>query len=440
MTSTQSSPLRSFSPSCRRLAARSDLSQLLVPFLAVMLVVRVLTDDLSSPSSHQSGSLNLSGGIAVSFILVAIGLCYRRRCGVLPAALAAVWLCVWTVVAISTRGASTETLREGVREGSVIALAVIVYNARGAVTVSIATRLVQLIGFVPALIAIYQLATHTGMDVANVIRANGTFAHPDSAAMFFAVAAAASLWLYLDDGRRRSDALLTAVFALALIATLSLDGLATLAAMLIAYGALRPGALRAKLAPCLVAGLVLVAFLATPLGAQRITKESSSSFADAESGEAHTSLDWRIHKWETLIAEWEAAPIFGQGLGTTVTTESIPGNKYAGEPPHNEYLRYLVETGVVGLIILLGALAVLIRSLVRRRRISSTGKTDALNASTLALVILVGCLVNSLGDNAILDSPTCYAAALILAAVLALPGARESIGAQRQTPTVPQRA
>ena len=107
---------------------------------------------------------------------------------------------------MSTRGASTETLREGVREVSVVALAIIVYNARGAVTVPIATRLVQLVGFAPALIALYQLATHTGMDIGGELRSNGTFAHPDSAAMFFAIAAAASLWLYFDNGRHRSDA------------------------------------------------------------------------------------------------------------------------------------------------------------------------------------------------------------------------------------------
>ena len=99
---------------------------------------------------------------------------------------------------IGTSGASTETLREGVREASVVALGLIVYSARGAITVPIATRLVQIAGAVPAVVAVYQLAAGTGMDVASHIRPNGTFAHPNSAAMFFAVAAIASLWRYLD--------------------------------------------------------------------------------------------------------------------------------------------------------------------------------------------------------------------------------------------------
>lgn len=416
-----------------RLRAGSHLDLLLLLFLGATLLVRILTDDLASPNSRQSGSLDLSGVIAALLILVAVGLLLSRRRGVMPAILSALWLFIWTAIAVSTHGASTETLREGVREASVVALAVIVYNARGVVTVTVTARLVQLISFVPALIAIYQLVTHTGMDIGNQIRANGTFAHPDSAAMSFAIASIASLWLYLDDGRRHYDALLTALFAVAVVATLSIGGLVTLVAMLIAYGALRPGSVRVKLGPGVIAAVVLVAFFAAPLGAQRITKESSTSLAAAEHGEANTSLDWRLHKWKILIPEWEASPLFGQGLGTTTTTPYIYGDRYSGKPPHSEYIRYLVETGVVGVAILLAAIFLLVRSLVRKRRIPGPSNAGTSNAATLALVMIIGCLIDSLADNTLLDSPTCYAAVLIVAAVLAYPSVEVGRAAVPQT-------
>jgi O-antigen ligase len=401
----------------RGLGMAGNLDLLLVPFLGAMLLIRVLTDDLSRPDTQNSGSLNLSGVIAVLLILVAAGLLLRRRHGVRATVLAGLWLCLWTAIAVNTNGASTETLRESVREASVIALAVIVYNARGVVTVPIATRLVQLVSMVPAILALYQLATHTGRDVAGEFRSYGTFAHPDSAAMFFAVAAATSLWRYLDDGRWRFDGLLTALFAAALLTTLSLDGLATLIAMLIAYGALRPGSLRDKLTPCAVAGIVALAFFATPLGSHRITNESSTSLRTAERGAANSSLAWRLNKWKTLIPEWERSPLVGRGLGTTVTGRRIPGNEFAGEAPHNEYVRYLVETGIVGLAVLLWVLAILIRRLVRERRIPGELEADTRNAATLAIVIVIGCLVNALAENTLLNSPTCYAVVLIVFAV-----------------------
>jgi isoprenylcysteine carboxyl methyltransferase (ICMT) family protein YpbQ len=84
-------------------------------------------------------------------------------------------------------------------------------------------------------------------------------------------------------------------------------------------------------------------------------------------------------------------------------------------------VRYLVETGVVGLTILLCALALLIRDLARRRRSEGAMHAGARNAPALALAVVIGCLVNALADNTFLNSPTCYAAALIVVAVLSLP-------------------
>lgn len=412
-------------------AATLAASSPLILFLVATLLVRVLTDDRSALDSRQSGSLNLSAGIAVLFIVVAIGMQFRWRRGVLPTVLAMLWLCAWMAIAVRSHGTSTETLREGVREVSVIALAVIVYNARGAVTVSIATRLVQFIGFAPALIALDQLAIHSSEHLTHYlreIRSYGTFAHPDSAAMFFAIAVIGSLWQYLDSGRRRVDALLVALFAAALIATSSIDGVITLVVMLVSLGALRPGSLRVKLGPCAIAGVVVVAFFLSPVGAYRIFRETATNLTTAERGEEGTSLDWRLHKWKILLPEWESSPLVGRGLGTTTTTTFVPGNRFAGKPPHNEYIRYLVETGVIGLAFLLAALFLLVRALVRKRRIPGTLDTGTLNAPTLALVVVLGCLVDSLADNTLLNSPTCYAAALIVAAVLAYPSAQLQSG------------
>jgi O-antigen ligase len=397
-------------------AGRADL--LVVLFLGVLLFIRVMTDDLSAPDSRHSGSINLSAAIAVLFILAASVLLLQRRRGVVQAVATTLWLCVWTGVAVHTRGASTETLREGVREGSVVALAVIVYNCRDSMTVPIATRLIQLVSIFPAVLALYQLAAHTGMDVAGNLRSNGTFAQPNSAAMFLAIVTTVSLWRYIASGRHRVDGLLTCLFAGAFIATFSIDGLATLVAMLIALGTLQLGSRREKAAPCALAIVLVLVFFATPLGSSRIAKESSTSLASAERGEANSTLAWRLHKWKTLLPEWERAPVFGQGLGTTTTVEGPYTNEYIGALPHNEYLRYLVETGIIGLALVLGGLALLVSRLIRLRRTSGASDAATRSAAALAIAIVAGCLVNSLADNTFLNSPTCYAATLIVVAAL----------------------
>jgi glycosyltransferase involved in cell wall biosynthesis len=389
----------------------------LIILLGGSLVVRVLIDDRSAPDSRHTGTLNLSGLIALVYVLSAALLVLHRRRAVRPAAVALLWLCVWIAIAMNNHGASTETLREGVREISVVAVAVIVYNLRSTITVAKAARIVQFAGCVPAFLALYQFATHTGLDIAGDIRSNGTFAHPNSAAMFFAIAATASMWLYIERGRRWIDLTLTTFFAAALIATFSIDGLATLVAMLFTLGAMHPGSLRGRLEPCVLAAITAVVFIAIPLGSQRVAGETKTNLSAAERGETTSSLDTRLYRWKTLLPEWEQSPVFGQGLGTTTTAENTVTNKLNSLLPHNEYIRYLVETGVAGMLLLLLGLAAVVRALARRRKDSDPRVADA---SPLAIAVVVGCLFNSLADNTLLNSPTCYAAAMIVASVLAL--------------------
>lgn len=399
----------------------------LVPVLATVLAARILTDaSLSSPGIRSSDAVNLSAAIALLFLLVAIGLLIRRRRGVGSALLAALWLGAWTMVAIKSQGASTATIREGIREASVLALGLIVYNSRGALGLGVAARILQIAGAGAAVLAIHQLATHTGVTIDGQLRANGTFIHPDGAAMFFAIASVVSVWRYLDLGRGRLDLLLAVVFGVATIATFSLAGLASLLAMLIAYGTLRPGSWRGKLRAFGLAALLVGVFLATPLGAERIANESSAELNGSRHSAEDSSLAWRIYKWGMLVDEWEEAPLLGHGLGSTVTAEAALGSTSAEKVPHNEYLRYLVETGVIGLASLLAALVLLIRQLARRR--PTDGETrrspEQRTAAALGIAVVIGCMVNGLADNTFLYTTSGYAVALIVAAALAVPARR----------------
>jgi len=397
-----------------------------IPFIAGVLLFRVLSDSsISSVNGRHTGSLNLSAAIAFLLILIAAGLLLRRRQSVWQVAAAAAFLCLWTAVAVATNGASTETIREGAREGSMVALAAIVLNSRGALTVGSATRIVQVAGVGAALLALYQLATHTGVDVVGQIRSNGTFVHPNGAAMYFAIATTASMWRYLDCGHRRSDAVFTVVFASATVSTFSFTGLAALLAMLIALGALRPGSFRLKLRAFLPAAVVIAGFVASPLGSERLAQESSTavtSTGSAQNAHANTSLAWRIDKWRQLLPRWERSPFVGQGLGTTLTEEYAPEgvseNGTVGSVPHNEYVRYLVETGAIGLMLVLAALALVIRRLLRWRTVPGNA-----NAEALGLAVIAGSLVDALADNTFLYITTGYAVALIVASVL---GSRRS--------------
>lgn len=383
----------------------------LVPAVGALLLTRVLVDDLSSEASRYSSSLNLSGVIAVVLILLATGLLIRRRESLATAALIAAWLAAWTVVAAGYEGFSTVVLREGVRELSIAAVGFIAYSSRGSLRLPVAARLVQVAGAYSALLALYQCATHTGTTVGGFERAFGTFSHPNSAAVFFAIAALVSLWRFLDHGRKRLDLLFTVLFVAATIVTFSLAGFIGLLVMFASFGVMRSGTRRLKVAVVFFVGLLVAIFLATPLGSERIHSESTSAAVAGGAGEG-SSLTWRFERWEALIPEWEKAPVFGQGLGTKVSEES--GNSFTSRLPHSEYVRYLVETGVLGAALLIVGLVMLLRRLMRQRSSGDVG-----NAAACALALAIGLLVNGLAANTLIYTPAAYAAALILGAALA---------------------
>lgn len=385
----------------------------LVLLLGVAFLGRVLTDDLASATSRHSSSLNPSALVAGLLILLAVGLIARRRRGVVPALAIGTWVALWTGVAVHAQGLSTLAIREGLREMSILAVAVIVVNSRGKLNMGVVTRLIQAAGAISALIALYQLGTHSGVDVAGQVRSNGTFAHPNDAAVYFAIATMASLWQYIDNGRRRLDLGLVLLFSAATISTFSLGGFFSLLVMIGAFGLMRSGSRRLKIGACALAGVLLVTFLATPLGSERLASESTTELGGSHRSASGNSLEWRLYKWETLIPEWEQAPWVGRGLGATVTAEATSQNTTVGNLPHSEYVRYLVETGAVGVATLLLTLAWLIRRLRRRRR-----RADPRNIAALGLAVAIGLLVDGLAANTVLYTPAAYAAAMLIAAAL----------------------
>jgi O-antigen ligase len=395
----------------------------LVPVMATALAVRVLTDaSVSTEGIRSTGELNLSALIALFFILLAIGLLLQRRQGVWAAVLAATWIGAATTIAAASHGLGLVTLREGVREASIVAVFMIVYNSRGVLSVAVVTRIVQLIGALSAIVALYQFTTHTGMLVGGELRAHGTLVHPDGAAVFFAIAATASFWRYFELGRRRSDLLLGAICSGGTIVTFSLAGLGGFLIMLAVLGALRPAPLHAKLQAAALAALILAAFVVTPLGSERIAEQTSTKLS-TETQSTDTSLGWRFHTWGVLVREWHKDPVFGKGLGVA-EHEGTAEQPSEVNVPHNEYLRYLVDTGIIGVLLLLIALVALIRTLLAR--IKTTGPPEAAarsSAAALALAILAGCLVDALASNTFSNTTNGYVIAMIVAAALSLPTA-----------------
>ncbi|NEQ79822.1 MAG: O-antigen ligase family protein, partial [Moorea sp. SIO2I5] len=97
-------------------------------------------------------------------------------------------------------------------------------------------------------------------------------------------------------------------------------------------------------------------------------------------------------QWTYLLEQWKHFPILGYGLGTN---KLISSN---GLEPHNDYIRALVEGGIVGLLAFFTFFGIQVARLVQLIRSTSFRSAQGTLCSTL-LPILLAIPVGMLTDN-----------------------------------------
>jgi O-antigen ligase len=150
-----------------------------------------------------------------------------------------------------------------------------------------------------------------------------------------------------------------------------------------------------RLVPALIVLLVAFAALSPNVG-HRIDQLTSSNpnVIGSESG-----VSWRWAQWADVAAMAGTNPITGIGPG--VVEQRLVNH----QPPHNDYLKALVELGVVGLLAFLAQLAALVGLAVgaNRRGEGPQARTIALAfAGVAAALIVASAAANLLGQVVIL--------------------------------------
>jgi O-antigen ligase len=267
---------------------------------------------------------------------------------------------------LSASIAPLETLKEWVRLASGLALFVLARPlAANPARRPALVWAIFLAALAPLALEFFQLATGTGYffvglaDTAYAFRAQGTFGHPAILASFLlvVVALAGALWLspsqpvsgrLAPPGRAVAFAML-ALAGVGLLLTLARAqwlGLWATVVVLLAFR--RPRWLW-------LAVLLPLALLALPPIRDRLA-----------SADAQDSVTWRLELWQVLPPRYVA-------------------------PPHNDYLKVLIETGALGVLTWAGW---------QLRWLLAAARRALINPYALALAaVVVGGLVVSLTDN-----------------------------------------
>ncbi|MEN9521364.1 MAG: hypothetical protein RLZZ381_3952, partial [Cyanobacteriota bacterium] len=147
--------------------------------------------------------------------------------------------------------------------------------------------------------------------------------------------------------------------------------------------------------------LVLGLFISTPFGQERLQSLAQTPLLNSNidisraillSGSDYNSFNWRLAQWHYLLTAWQQFPIFGSGLATS---------KYLSIyrlEAHNDYVRALAESGLVGLATFFTFLATQGIRLVQLMR-QTTKNREQNDLCLILLALFVAMLVGMLTEN-----------------------------------------
>lgn len=229
-------------------------------------------------------------------------------------------------------------------------------------------------------------------------RVNSTLGHYNSFATFSLLFLALTLWRLQMSREPWRWLLLLGGLLYCLIATRSLTGLV----MLLVFGVLYclPRLNSKGIFGALALAVTLMILLSSELGQSRLLELNQTPLLNPELSisraialqaanvsEFRNSFNWRLLQWRDLLIDWQRHPLMGYGLGTTKELSVF------NTTSHNDYIRFLVEEGVVGFsLFLLFLMAQILRvlQLIRQSLPGSPQRALGLVMFPYSVALVVG--------------------------------------------------
>jgi O-antigen ligase len=235
-------------------------------------------------------------------------------------------------------------------------------------------------------------------------RINGTLGHPNTFATFVLLFIGLTIWKLGQVERRWPWLLLLGLLAFFYVSTKALFSLMMLAVFVLVLIAPRLSLIN------LIGGVTLFAIVIALFGSTEFGQERLGSIANTpllnpdmdisraillSKGDGN-SFNWRIAQWTYLLEQWQQYPFLGFGLGLS---KYVAANKLY---PHNDYVRALVEGGIVGFgtfIVFLVATVARLVSLLRNPVLIEAQRSLCLSLLAVFLAIPVAMITENIWSH-----------------------------------------
>jgi O-antigen ligase len=263
---------------------------------------------------------------------------------------------------------------------------------------------------IPLTVGLIQILIPLSHGVVEIGRIKGTLGHAATFASFLLLFIGLTCWKLGQARQRLSWILLLATLAFFMVSTKALTVLAMLFVFLLVLIAPRLSIFN-LIGAVLLFILIISLFASTEFGQERLNSILATPLLNPDidisrsillSWSDGNSFNWRIAYWTFLLQAWQQSPFLGYGLATTPYLTIFTAGYYA----HNDYIRALVEGGIIGLVAFLAFLGAQFFRLIQLMR-SSPPNSSQQNLCVVMMAIFLGLLVGMATDN-ILTHTTLY--------------------------------
>lgn len=230
---------------------------------------------------------------------------------------------------------------------------------------------------------------------------NSTIGHPSAFGSFLYLFISLTLWKLGHARQRLPWIILLAPLAFLMVMTKSFTSIIMFFVFILVIIAPKLNLVK-LIGGVLFLAIVITLFASTPFGLEKLSGLLNTPLFNSDIDVSRTillsngdgnSANWRIAQWFFLLQSWQKSPLLGYGLATAPYLTFFTGY-YA----HNDYVRFLVETGIVGLTAFLTFLGVQFFRLLQLLR-SSPVRSSHRNLCLTMIAIFAGLVVGMASDN-----------------------------------------
>ncbi|MBT9317205.1 O-antigen ligase family protein [Leptothoe spongobia] len=241
----------------------------------------------------------------------------------------------------------------------------------------------------------------------NASRVNGTLGHPNTLVTFLVLFLGVLYWQMTQAKRSWPWLIPMGIVVFFIVATKALVGLVMTGILIIAV--IIPRITVSKfIGATILMAMIVALFGSTEFGRERLLLFATLPFFNDDldlsraillRGLTSNSFYWRLEQWTLLLDAWQQEYWLGYGLGASKFLTHFRSE------PHNDYVRALVEGGVVGIISYLTFLGGIAIHLIQtcRSHLSTRVQVDlALMLLATLIAMMVGMLTENIWSHTVL--------------------------------------